>query len=123
MTDTAQDLDLIKETVQNYFDGMYYGKVDKLEKAFHTEAFLFGHYHGQFTHLPAKSFFKMIASAPSPDSKGEAFDMEILTIDMTGQVAAVKVRDVYGKMQFFDYLSLAKVDGDWKIVNKTYHHD
>ncbi|SHJ12779.1 Putative lumazine-binding [Desulfatibacillum alkenivorans DSM 16219] len=123
MTDNAQDLEMIKETVQNYFDGMYYGDVARLEKAFHAEAFLFGHFHGKFSHMPASGFFKMVASAPSLESKGEPFDMEILSIDVTGQAAAVKVRDVYMKMQFFDYLSLAKVDGEWKIVNKTYHHD
>ncbi len=123
MTDQSQDLELIKETVQFYFDGMFYGDMDKLTKAFHKEAFLIGHFHGTFNVMPVQGFIDMLAPATPPSTKGEAFDMEILTIDITGQVAAVKVRDVYGKMSYIDYLNLAKVEGTWMIVNKTYHHD
>jgi protease I len=38
-------------------------------------------------------------------------------------VAAVKVADLYRGLRFTDYLSLARVDGQWIIVNKTFHHD
>jgi hypothetical protein len=49
--------------------------------------------------------------------------MKIVAADVTGAVATVKVADLYRGLRFTDYLALAKVDGAWMIVNKTFHHD
>ena len=58
-----------------------------------------------------------------PAETGEAFDMRIVSTDVTCQVATVKVADLYRGLRFTDYLGLARVDGQWMIVNKTFHHD
>jgi hypothetical protein len=122
MSESTSDLQRIADTVQHYFDGMYHRDIGVLRKAFHPKAFLFGHLHEKFTHI-ADDWFGMVASRPVPAESGEPYDMKIVSTDVTGQVATVKVADLYRGLRFTDYLTLAKVDGNWVIVNKAFHHD
>jgi len=119
----TQDLQAITATVQEYFEGMYLRDLDRLRKAFHPTACLYGHYKGSFARIPLEEWLTAVASRSIPAESGEAFDMRIVATDATGQVATVKVADLYRGLRFTDYLSLAKVDGLWVIVNKTFHHD
>jgi hypothetical protein len=52
---------------------------------------------------------------------GEVFDMVIVSTDVTGPTAQVKVSELYAGLRYTGYLSLMMVDEDWKIVNKLYH--
>jgi len=49
--------------------------------------------------------------------------MRIVSIDVTGSVAAVKVADLYIGRRFTDYLSLVKMEDNWVIVDKIFHYD
>jgi hypothetical protein len=49
--------------------------------------------------------------------------MKIVSLDITGNEAFVKVADLYLGFQFTDYLSLMKIEGVWVIVNKTFYHE
>ncbi len=120
---TTSDLRAIGATVQDYFEGMYYRDTGRLRKAFHPKASLFGHFQGSWTIIPLDRWLEMVESRPVPADSGEPFDMRIVSTDVTGQVAAVKVVDLYRGLRFTDYLSLARVDGQWVIVNKIFHHD
>ncbi len=120
---TRSDLQSITETVQHYFDGMYHRDVGLLRKAFHPQACLFGHLQGKFVHLPAEQWFAAVQSRPMPAESGEPYDMKIVSIDVTAEVAVVKVVDLYRGLRFTDYLTLLEVDGAWLIVNKAFHHE
>jgi hypothetical protein len=49
--------------------------------------------------------------------------MNIVSIDVTGNEAVAKVADLYLGLRFTDYLSMLNIDGNWMIVNKTFHHE
>jgi hypothetical protein len=49
--------------------------------------------------------------------------MRIVMVDQVAEEAFVKVEDLYMGLRFTDYLTLMKVDGTWKIVNKAYRHE
>ncbi len=119
----TSELQAISATIQDYFEGMYYRDTARLRKAFHRDACLFGHYKGTFARIPLEDWFKAVESRPIPAESGEAFDMRIVSTDITGQVGTVKVADLYRGLRFTDYLSVARIDGQWVIVNKTFHHD
>jgi len=123
MNQENTDLDLIAQTVQLYFNGMYQGDVESLREAFHPEAYLFGYLGKDFMHISAKDWFKAVDNRPIPFIEGEEYDMKIVSMDVTGEVATVKVADLYMGLQFTDYLTLSKIDGNWVIVNKAFHHD
>ncbi len=123
MTDNTTDLQLIRQTVQLYFDGMYHSDVEKLKKAFHASAALMGYYDENLAHIPLENWLEMVKERPAPSKSGEEYDMKLVSMDVTENVASVKVRDFYMGLWFTDYLSLLKIEGEWVIVYKTFHHE
>jgi len=119
----VEDRKLIEETVQLYFDGLYYGDVEKLKLAFHPAATVAGYFKGTPNLVPLEAFLKRVAERQSPKEAGEAYDMRIASIDTKGQVGFVKVEDLYVGLRFTDYLALYKVDGKWRIISKGYYHE
>lgn len=110
----------INEVVQSYFLGMYQRDIGLLTEVFHPEARLFGYLSGEFEKMPLSQWLEKIGQAPIPSANGEAFAMQIVTIDITGAIANVKVKLLYHGLQFTDYLSLVEIEGRWLIVNKTF---
>ncbi len=123
MTDDTVTMQSIRQTVQLYFDGMYHSDIEKLKKAFHPTASLMGYFSGSLTYIPLEKWLEMVAARPSPAKNGEEYNMRLVSMDLTENVAMVKVRDLYLGLWFTDYLSLLKIDDDWLIVNKIFHHE
>ena len=44
----------------------------------------------------------------------------IVSVDMRGTAAVVKTDLSWPNVHYVDYLSLLKVEGEWKIVNKIW---
>ena len=120
---TIDDVSAIGETVNAFFVGMHTGDTERLRLAFHPAANLFGYYMGDFCQQSLDDWMEEVASSPKPSESGEPFDMRIVAIDLTGRVATVKTAALYQGLRFTDYLTLAKIEDHWKIVNKAYHHD
>ncbi len=123
MGKNVTDLELITQTVQLYFDGMYNGDLQRLRKAFHPKAYLFGYLRKNFVHISVEEWLGLVESRPVPAESGEEYDMRIVSTDITGAVATVKVADLYQGLRFTDYLTLLKANENWLIVNKAFHHD
>ena len=119
----APDSVAVEATIQDYFLGMYHRDLGRLRNAFYPSARLFGHLDGGFIELSLNEWLAKVESRPIPSTSGETFDMRILSVEITGKVAAVKVCDLYRGLRFTDYLHLAKLEAGWVIVNKTFHHD
>ena len=122
MSSTSTDLDKITQTVQYYFDGLYHSDTEMLKKAFDPGAFLHGYFEGQLVHVPFESWLKQVKKRPAPAKNGEDYDMKIVSVDITDNIAQVKVFDLYLGKAFTDYLALIKVEEDWRIMNKMFHH-
>ena len=122
MPSENNDLDKIMQTVHYYFEGMYHSDTETLKKAFDPDAFLHGYFEGQLVHLPFNAWLKQVESRPAPSRNGEPYMMNIVSVDITDSIAQVKVFDLYMGKYFTDYLSLIKVDDNWVIMNKMFHH-
>ena len=122
MPNKSTDLDKITQTVQYYFDGLYHSDIESLKKAFDPDAFLHGYFEGQLAHVPFKAWLKQVEGRPAPSKNGEAYDMKIVSVDITDNIAQVKVFDFYLGKFFTDYLSMMKVNDSWLIMNKMFHH-
>ena len=87
------DDDLIKihEAVALYHDAHYYADVEKLERAFHQEAQIIGHYRGDSFVTKRDDYKVVIEADESPASLGEPTDLRILAIDRTDTTAFVKI--------------------------------
>ena len=117
---TEDDYDAIKATIDNYFDGFRFGDREKLEKAFAVPfAHMKGYIKGEDGSLVEVSrpmnevIDDWVSRKPSPHFKGR-----ILSINIFSDLAAQATFDFNGI--FTDAFQLAKIDGEWRIMNKFY---
>lgn len=114
------DYDAIKSTIFNYFEGLKQADRAQLESAFAVDA---GHMKGFLKNdaggydLSVRPMDEVIndwaARDPNPDMVGE-----IIRVDIYSDVAATALFDFSGI--FIDAFQLAKIDGQWRIINKFY---
>jgi protease I len=121
--EASNRLTSIVETVQTYFEGMHFGDTNRLKSVFHPDACLFGYYHGDFSRMPFEDWMAEVEGMDKPSETGEVFDMAIVAVDVSGPTAQVKVTELYAGARYSVYLSLALIDGNWKVMNKLYHSD
>src|SRR2546425_250776 len=119
-TATATDREAITEVMQLYMDGAANGDVSKLEAAFHEQAWMFGEMGGQRLDMPIKEFFGLAEAQPLKTD--DNFQARLVAVVQTGNAATAVVEEdgAWGTVSFVEYFTLARVDGDWKIVNKTF---
>ena len=122
MTDHIDDYDGITRVVQLYIDGSKTGDVGKLKEAFHDDAAMFGHVGGHRFDVPIAQFFEFAAASPM-DVAG-SYRARITSVQQVGDAAVATLAEdgCWGEVSFVDYFSLARFDGTWKIVNKTFAH-
>jgi hypothetical protein len=108
----------VRKTVELYFQGQATGDGNYFRKAFHPEAKLFWVRDGKFTQRTSEEFAAGASGKPATDEAQRKRTIE--SIDVTGNAASVKVALDYPSVKYTDYLSLLKIEGEWKIVNKIF---
>jgi hypothetical protein len=121
MSDHLSDLEEVTALIEAYVRGAN-GDVELLRTVFHPMATMIGHIGPMETNVPIEGFFAEVEGFPG-DPAGANYRYHIRSIDLTGDagVAVVVERDYMG-LDFVDYFSVARIDGRWQIVNKTYAH-
>jgi hypothetical protein len=112
----------IKNLIQIYVDSMDESNPNKVKQVFHNNAKIVGYLHGDFMEMSVDDFAGFVASQqPTPKEKGENVIFEIITCEIEGTTAVVKLRDKYLGITFMDILSFIKIEGEWKIYNKLFN--
>ncbi len=112
----------IRAVIDDYFQGMYLSDTARLGRAFHSDARINGWDEGKLIDAPITKFIEFIGGVSAPADDGEAFEMEIVSIDIADSAASVKVNDLYKGLRFTDFLTLLRFDDGWRIVNKAFSH-
>ncbi|MEC7381368.1 MAG: nuclear transport factor 2 family protein [Pseudomonadota bacterium] len=120
------DIKEIEKKVQLYFDSMYESNPDKVREVFHENARVTGYLPGKLENnlhqMTVEEFANFVSSQqPSPKEKKDEVVLEIISCDVAGLTASVRVRDLYLGMMFLDTLSFLKTNNEWKIYNKLFH--
>jgi hypothetical protein len=115
---TIDDLDAITATIRLYIEGSIEGDVDKLQQAFHPDARMFGQLGGARYDVPIATFFDLAAAEPTGGHR-----TKIVSIDQVGDGAAVMLAEEgYNGLDYIDFFSLVRMDGEWKIASKVFVH-
>lgn len=121
MTARAKDHDEIVRVTQLYVDGFNDNDVGKFEEAFHDDAWIFYvDADGRLTKNLISENFAHWAAPPSWGVVGR-----IVSVTQVGDVASVQIvwdRTSIPSDVWIDFHSLIKIDGIWKITNKTATH-
>jgi hypothetical protein len=112
----------ITEVIDTYFEGLFEGNIEKLKKTFHPTCFLFGDVKGLEYAKSLADYLNAVQGRKSPKELGEENKMKILSLDLIGNTAMAKLHVPMLGFNYYDFLSFAVVDGEWKIVNKVFTH-
>jgi hypothetical protein len=116
---TKEDSLAIKQAAMNYIEGYYEGNAERMEKALHpelakrivrTDPQSGRQRFDQMSSLTLINITKAGGGKSIPQDQ-RIFEFRIL--DITGNHASVKTV----AKGFFDYIHMAKWNGEWKIVN------
>ena len=113
----------VAAALQDYFDGLYRSDTSRLARVFHPQAHYYSVTDGQLLHLDMAHYFQIVDQRPSPASRGDARMDRILAIEFAGPVTAfARVECSIAPKHFTDFLTLVKLDGQWRIVAKVFHY-
>ena len=117
----AQDkeTELVKIPLNNYLQGHMTGSSEFILKAFQKDARIISIRDGKLASLSVDEFAKLFVGKPASDEAKRKRTIE--SIDISGNAAVAKIILDYPAIKFVDYMSLLKIDGEWKIVNKSFY--
>lgn len=112
----------IGKVIHNYLEGIYQGDVERLRSSFTDNAQLWGEVKGAEYFKSLENYLEGVKNRKSPRELDEAFKMKILSLEITGNIATAKLHVPMLGYNYYDFLSLGIVKGEWKIVNKLFTH-
>ena len=114
------DYDAIAATVQLYIDGSAQGDAAKLSEGFHPDAQMYGAVGDDRYDEPITEYIKLMAESPG----GETLRARITSIVQAGDAGTATVLEdgFWGTLSFVTFLTLSRIEGRWRIVNKNFAH-
>jgi len=104
--------------LENYLKGHATGDGEYMKKAFHPEAKLFWYRDGKLNQRASADYIAGFTGKPAADEAQRKRWIE--SVKVTGNAGAGVIVLDYPNVKFTDYMSLLKIDGEWKIINKTF---
>lgn len=116
-TDSADDIELITETLMHYIEGTANGQPERLEIAFHPDFNLYSINDKDSVKIwSGKDYISNITPGKKSNRIGR-----IISIDHENNAATAKAEILIpGWRVFTDYFILLKYQGSWKIIQKSY---
>ena len=116
------DKKLIEDCVDLYYAGCCESDPSKIKQAFDENAMISGYLPDGLHEMNLDEFAGFVeAQQPSPKDKGDEAFLEILSSEIVGDTALVKIREAYLGMIFVDSFSFLKKDKTWRIYTKLFH--
>lgn len=112
----------ITHTIQLYFEGMMERDRTKLDAAFDPSARLIGYRGENFTVTPYEDWASGTAAGTQKRDPKD-FKNKLLDIEIKGYTALAKTELFWPGIYYYDYLTLIKKEGQWKIVHKTWYEE
>jgi hypothetical protein len=109
----------VRQALDHYLQGHATGDGAHFRLAFHPDARLFWIRDGQVAQRTSEEYAAGASGRPPADESQRKRWIE--SVDVSGNAAVAKIVLDYPGARFTDYMSLLKVNGEWKIVNKTFH--
>ena len=117
---TDTDARALRALAQTYFDGAYEMDADKFASIFHPSSSVtkVGD-DGSVSVTPIATWLAAVRKLKAPKQQGLERQDQILSIDVEGELALVKLKLQIPPRYFTDLLSCLKVNGTWKIAQKV----
>jgi hypothetical protein len=110
----------VRQTVQYYFDGGKNRDSVALRKAFHPDARMLFAKDGKLVVVPIGEYIARVTENQPKPGEVDSTKRQVVEVDVAGDAAIAKLELDRPDVLVTDYMSLLKVDGRWKIVNKIF---
>lgn len=119
-TGKAEDPELAAARIplENYLKGHATGNPEFMKKAFYTEGKLIFIREGKFMTRTFEEYIAGMSGKPPEDEAQRKRWIE--SVEVSGNAGVGKIILDYPTVRFVDYMTLLKIDGEWKIVNKSF---
>lgn len=107
-----------RKPLEQYIKGHQTGSADVMRQAFHPTARLQWMDNGKYTERPLEQWLSGFRGTPAQDEAQRK--RRIVSVELFGDSGVGVIELDYPNMLIIDYMSLLKVDGEWKIVNKIF---
>ena len=115
----AEKASIQEVVIEGYIEPIFVsGDIEAIKKGFHPEFNKLILKDNNLVKYPLEEWIKSIKKREYPSKDVVVYD--ILSTDITGNAAVVKVKIDISNRKYSDYLSLYKFKDGWKIVNKIY---
>ena len=112
----------IQNCVDQYYQSLCTSDPDGVRSVFHPNARITGYLPDGLHEMTLEDFAGFVQSQqPSPTESGAEPMLDILSIEVAGQTAGVRLRESYLGMVFLDPFGMLQVKGQWLIYNKLFH--
>jgi hypothetical protein len=114
-----EEADIIAIVDQAYVHGVHIdADAEKMRAGMHDAFVMFVLANDNVTQLTRDAWIERLKTAkPQPDTRAD-----IKVLDRSGSAAVARVELFRGGKQIFtDYISLYRVNGEWKLVGKVFH--
>jgi len=119
METNGQDKNALRKALENYyFKGIYEGDLNLLNQIYNQGTLLFGDVKGQLYAKTLDQYLDGVKNRQSPKDSGKPFKGEILSIKAVNSIAIAELEVKMYDINYYEFLSLHKLDGRWLIVNK-----
>jgi len=113
------DKDAARVPLENYVKGHATGDGEFMKKAFHTEGNLIFIRDGKYMTRSFAEYIAGFTGKPAADEADRKRSIEM--VEVSGNAGVGKIILDYPTVRFVDYMTLLKIDGEWKIVNKIFY--
>ena len=118
----TSDEALVRIPLENYLKAHATGDPEYARKTFHTDGNMIWIRDGKYTVETFDAFIKRaFTGKPAADEEQRKIGRKIEAIDITGNAAVAKIVLDYPTVRFVDYMTLLKMNGEWKIINKSFY--
>ncbi|MBB6274530.1 hypothetical protein HDF26_005008 [Pedobacter cryoconitis] len=112
----------IAAVLSTYFQSVFIRDIASLRKIFHPQALVTGDIKGVPYFKTLDQYLDGVQKRKSPFELNEPFQMEILAIEIINSIAIAKTHLPMLGFNYYDLLSLNKINGEWIIINKLLTH-
>jgi hypothetical protein len=114
------DLRALRLLAQTYFDAAYEMDADKFASIFHAASSVtkIGD-HGEVAATPIATWLAAVRDMTAPKQQGLERRDQVISIDVDGELALLKLKLQISPRHFTDLLSCLRINGTWKIAQKV----
>ena len=115
------ETEAVRVPLENYIKAHATGDPAYARRAFHTQGNMIWIRDGSYSSETFDAFIKRaFTGKPAADEDKRKDGRKIEAVDVTGNAAVARITLDYPSVKFVDYMTLLKINGEWKIVNKSF---